>query len=571
MQRRLSLITAVAWILTQALFADEHNPSNTELGRYWQQRAKAAISIMKEEILNERELAGRRLMTQMVKTGEIDSAIALTDSMRESRIANLLSMGHQLVGLEKYDDARKVAALIETAIEKKALTIEVDASGSMVAADLRSLVGIYAGVSDFRKAHQTVSRITPEMDRISLYVLSKGYVELPTGRLRAESLWELAAHEVREGEVMAAKQTIREIKLRPMREAAYWSAAKRLAKKGLIDEALAFVSEIPPCDLTSKIYLIASEEGPEERDVASFRTDALITIALEQAESKDLKGANATRNLIPEEFHPRLIQSIAATLVAQDAYAEALEIARWQDDDEVTQWVVAEVARRQAENGDLDAAFATAKKVSSRTQQAFALLGIADRQIRNKDFMAAQQSAEEALAAIENSPVPVKQEVLLSCSWLLVGCGDRAGALKCVAEYVVLSKAVTDANQQQKCWFTAATYYGLADDLEQAEFSIAKLKLPGIAAKAWVEVSKHQAARGQREAALESLQKALKKAKTIREVIAIDAPSSKPRNLREIGRTMIALEINAELEAIIASESDNLVKAYLCLGAAESF
>lgn len=569
MRPQLVLIAATALVLTQIGFADEPVASNPKLARQWQQRAKAAIAAMDEELVNERELAAGRLVTPMVNTGEVDAAVALANSMTTSRINVLLNIANQLVAAGKHDEARRVVSVIEDALETARADKEYPTS--MFAENLRSLVGIHAGLGDFKQARQTVSRITAEMDRSSLHITMKGPVRLPDGRLRAESLWEIAMNEIQRGDVEAAKRTIGEIKLRLVREAALWSMVKGLAQIGRTADALAFAREIPACELAGEVYLFTSSEGPEERSVGSFRTDAYDTVALEQAEAKDLKAANATLRLIPQERHPLVLQAMARSLIDLDAYSEALEVASWQPDDELTQWVLAGTARRQAETSDLSAAVATARQISFKPQRAVALMAIADRQMQGQDEMAVRQSVEELRTVIADAPATIKLEVLLACSRLLAGCGDRTGALQRLSEVVELIKAVPEADERQPWWLAVAIGYGIADDPDKAEAATARMDAPGMAAHAWVEIAKCQAARGQRAAALASLNKALEKAKSIDFAAPLDWSPGKPHNLRDIGGAMIALDMVPELEAMIESEKNSLVKAYLCLGAAESF
>jgi hypothetical protein len=68
-----------------------------------------------------------------------------------------------------------------------------------------------------------------------------------------------------------------------------------------------------------------------------------------------------------------------------------------------------------------------------------------------------------------------------------------------------------------------------------------------------------------------SLHKALERAKSINVLMPLDAWRSKPQNLRNIGSLLIQSHMEKELEAMIASEKDGYVRAYLCLGATEGF
>lgn len=106
MRPQLALIAATALVLTQIGFADEPVASNPKLARQWQQRAKAAIAAMDEELVNERELAAGRLVTPMVNTGEVDAAVALANSMTTSRINVLLNIANQLTSPAKTPSPR---------------------------------------------------------------------------------------------------------------------------------------------------------------------------------------------------------------------------------------------------------------------------------------------------------------------------------------------------------------------------------------------------------------------------------------------------------------------------------
>lgn len=549
-------------------FAEDH-PLPAEAARQWQQRAKTAIAAMEEQIVNERELAAGRLVDQMVKCGAVDDAVAVANAMGISRLNVLLNVGNQLATAKQREAAQRVAAVIEKALTES--LSKTDLPAAMKGGNLRGLVGLYAGLGDFEQARKTLARITPELDGESTHITMRGGVTIPAGRLRAESLWEIAMNQVAQGDLAAAEKTIAEIELRPIREAALWTTVKGLATNGRCAEALTFARQIPSCDLAGKIYVITSAEGPEERDVASFRTDAYDTILLEQAKSQDLAAAKATLDLIPASRHAMLLDVVARSLVEDGSFDRALEVATWRPNPELTEWVFAAQARRQAQGGKLSEALATLKKIELGPQRVSALLVIADQQLETKDLAAARASLQEVQSIATNVPVTVKLEMMLEVARLLAKSGDRAAAFSRLAEIAREAEKVPDAERQDQLLYFTAVGYGKCDELKQAEALLAKLKYPGIAAHAWVEIAKEQGARGLRDDALAPLHKALEKTKSIDFAMPLDWPVSKPHNLRDVGGAMVSLDLVPELETLLRSETDSLVKAYLTLGAAEAF